>query len=262
MMSDDLGQDYLQNFLKATAMFEPWSGKGQDWPHPQREQDLRRDDATVFAELLRPSGYANLRAKRILSPAKYQGESQACTSFAIAAAAEAAVRKAQRPPVTLAPWFIHTCLAHSPVMAGVSIPDAIGRVLAGGIALTNDSNQMFPESQCATTARLFIKGAMPINDIQAAKLALENDAVVVCAIRVNWQTFIDLQPDDRYDYQPDSHANTHSVCVVGYDDKDSVWLILNSLGPKWCSEGYGLIPYDRCDIFNVVSTGPAAVVSV
>lgn len=262
MMSDDFGPDYLQNFQRASATFKPWSGKGKDWPQPPGQRDLRRDDDSVFATFAGPAGYANLRSKGILSPPKTQGMSQACTSFAIAAAAEAAVRRASRPPVTLAPWFIHNCLARPPEGDGVSIPDAIGMVLTNGIALTNDSDKMFPQSQCGTPAKLRIRGAMHINDAQSAKLALDHDQVVICAIQVYWDTFIHMHPDDNYDYQPDSRAGSHSVCVVGYDDQHSRWCILNSLGPTWCSQGYGLIPYDSCGIFDTGASGPAAVLSV
>jgi len=244
----------LDAFLALAATFKPWK------PGPRRAHAPLRDRA--FAEVVRSPvlGRADLRLNGLLSPPKQQGMSNACTSFAIAAAAEAAVRKKLRPPVTLAPWFIHTCLMHCPPDQGVYIGAAMPNVLGAGIAFTSDSDQPFPETLCGTPDRLPLAGAYQVPDAQAAKAALDNKDVVVCTIFVRWADFAYLAPNAVYAYDPDAQASTHSVCLVGYDDAAGYWIIQNSQGAGWSDHGFGRIAYDTCGLLASPGSGDAAVV--
>lgn len=57
-----------------------------------------------------------------------------------------------------------------------------------------------------------------------------------------------------HNYQPvngetNPRATGHAVTIVGYDDElnGGSWIIANSLGPQWGSQGYAAIPYS-CNI--------------
>jgi hypothetical protein len=203
-------------------------------------------------------GRADLRLSGVLSSPKMQGNSDACTSFAITGAVEAAVRKKLLAPVTLAPWFIHTCVLGVAPNQGASIDYVIPRVMTSGIALTTDTNAPIPQSQCAVQQLYKVSNWFRIDNGQAAKAALDQGDVVVCTLIIDWERFVHLAPNEVYAYPPGDQPASHTVCLVGYDDQAGYWIIENSQGSGWSYQGFGKIAYDTCDMFDSASTGYGA----
>lgn len=254
-MATPFPQDPWAGFLAQTATFLPWKGTLIAAPSTGRVPAM--GNAPFYADMVEPavSGRADLRVRGLLSPPKDQGNSAACTSFAIASAVEAAVRKALRPPVTLAPWFIHTCLLGNQPNQGVFIGVAVDSVMAGGIAVTDNSNAPIPPSACAMQTIYRVTSNYRTNTAQAAKLALDQGDVVACTLSVDWNSFTHLAPNAVYSYQPDANAKPHSVCLVGYDDQAGAWIIENSQGQQWADQGYGRVAYNTCDMFDPLTNG-------
>jgi len=42
----------------------------------------------------------------------------------------------------------------------------------------------------------------------------------------------------------DNSVGGHAICIVGYDDKSSIFKFKNSWGANWGSDGYGYLPYE------------------
>lgn len=42
----------------------------------------------------------------------------------------------------------------------------------------------------------------------------------------------------------------HAICIVGYDDKKSHWVFLNSWGKSWGNKGYGYLPYEYMEKYG------------
>ena len=40
----------------------------------------------------------------------------------------------------------------------------------------------------------------------------------------------------------------HCICVVGYDDSQQCWIIKNSWGTTWGTNGFGRIGYGQADL--------------
>lgn len=93
---------------------------------------------------------------------------------------------------------------------------------------------------------------------QAAKQALAQGQVLVCVAIVEWEGFRRLPRGAVYRNQPDINGAQHTLCLVGYDDAQRSWLVLNSFGSGWCDNGFGLLAYHSCGLFDRATAGEGA----
>jgi C1A family cysteine protease len=84
-------------------------------------------------------------------------------------------------------------------------------------------------------------GRVDTADVDQVKAHLLQGSAVIVTMFIT-ENFVNL--DDRYWKQPAGRAvGKQTVVVVGYNDRDFTFQILNSAGPDWGHGGYAYIPY-------------------
>jgi hypothetical protein len=202
----------------------------------------------------------------IITPPLSQGACNACSSFAVSAAIDAAMAIAGQGPPGVDPGYIHTCVAHGGKSAtadedcqnGADLGEVLKAVQAQGCALSAaGSLYPFPIAQCAATATVdVLAGYAPIADAGAAKQAIAQTGPIVADMWV-WQDFFRYNgATPTYVPDPDSgNRQLHSICIIGFDTNG--WIIKNSLGPGWGKGGFATIPYGACGLLGPALAGQA-----
>merc|ERR1719203_41930 len=98
-------------------------------------------------------------------------------------------------------------------------------------------------------------------DLDAMKSCLAEGYPIVFALKLTKQFFT---PDERgYIPTPDpedpqaAKHGWHTMLLVGYSDRQEVFIVRNSWGTEWGDEGYGYVPYDYIanEAFNDAPAG-------
>jgi C1A family cysteine protease len=80
-----------------------------------------------------------------------------------------------------------------------------------------------------------------------------------------FDSFHGTAPNDVFDQPGASAASSHAVAIVGWDDARQAWLVRNSRGPAWGTDGYMWVRYTTNGIGGYarsVEVGPRVVVPV
>ena len=81
--------------------------------------------------------------------------------------------------------------------------------------------------------------------IPAMKASLAKGQAVIIALRV-YENFRKLK-NEIYDEISGPQTGGHGMCLVGYDDHNKTFKLINSWGKKWGENGYCRISYDLVD---------------
>lgn len=205
----------------------------RDWSASAGNQKSRRLGLATLAPI-------DWRTRKILSVARSQGDANTCTSFAICAVIEARIRLAGRPPVSLAPGFIHTCLFSYDRYRGIWGGTALDRVMADGIAHGFSGDYPFPPGRCSMPQKLRITGYDSLENEAAAYAALRRGPIVADLYIVP-EDFRNLGRNEVYSPAAGARQLLHTVAIVGYDPARQAWIVQNSEGPGWADNGCGLV---------------------
>jgi len=127
-------------------------------------------------------------------------------------------------------------------------------------------NEMPDREAFAEAMDYKISDAMKVPlDLDAMKSCLAEGYPIVFALKLTKQFYT---PDERgYVRTPDpedpmaAEHGRHGMLLVGYSDRQEVFIVRNSWGTEWGDEGYGYVPYDyiaNAD-FTDANDGPYAI---
>jgi Papain family cysteine protease len=190
---------------------------------------------------------------------KNQFNCGSCVAFGVLAAVECQMRIASGDPfypIDLSEQHLFSCGGGS-CSSGWQIDPAMNRCRQQGVpdeaclpysASDNNCNQGCPDWQSRAVkiqSWTDLGGWLwppPVEDIKAAV----NQGPVACSMWVY---------DDFFQYSGGVYEHTgggtpggHCVCIVGYDDANSCWIVKNSWGRMWGEDGFFRIRYGNSNI--------------
>lgn len=180
------------------------------------------------------------RDKAVLSPVRFQGNCNTCTSFAAAAVVEAVHLIEANEKWSLAPSFIHRCLLQRECSIGATAREVLGAVSTHGIASAFANDDPFPLARCNEAERISIKGWAWEPDVSRILSHITNVGPVLADMFIG-QDFLSLQPNAIYTAPSITDLVLHSVAIVGFDKVANWVLVQNSFGPSWCKGGFGRV---------------------
>lgn len=107
-----------------------------------------------------------------------------------------------------------------------------------------------PNWQCYIDARKrTIDQEYSVDNINDIKKHLNEGRPVVIGVNV-FEEFDNITNESFVLKSPTNETNmlgSHAMCIVGYDDGKSMFIVRNSFGPNWGEKGYIWIPYNYAE---------------
>lgn len=157
-----------------------------------------------------------------------QGEKPWCAAYAAAMFAENVLwRKYGKPPVVKEDWIYEYAKKHDgmPDMDGTTLVAAMSALLDGGL---------FNPSVCKVKV---------LNTPEQVKFAIHKFGVCIIGMQVTQEWYYcNREKPSIYGQHEQIPLGGHAVTCCGYDR--SGFMILNSWGPKWGSDGFALVSHD------------------
>ncbi len=190
-----------------------------------------------------------------------------CTTWAIAYAAKSYLEARDQgwrpdgPERVFSPRFLYNQI-NGGQDEGSSFVEAVRVLCAQGAAtmLTEPYRPgdflAQPSERARAEARAFpLRAAHLVADRQGIRRALQRRQIVVFGAHVN-PIFLSGR-FDRYDRatfgrderlrQPGQPHGKHAMCIVGYDDSEQSFLVMNSWGTRWARGGFAWVHYELFD---------------
>ncbi|MBL8739224.1 MAG: C1 family peptidase [Planctomycetes bacterium] len=190
-----------------------------------------------------------------------------CTTWAIAYAAKSYLEARDqgwlpdRPERVFSPRFLYNQINHGQD-EGSSFVEAV-RVLCeqGASTLATEPYRpgdfrTAPNERARAEAKAFpLRDAHLVVDRQGIRRALQRRQIVVFGAHVN-PIFLSgrfpkydraLFDRDEQLRQPGQPHGKHAMCIVGYDDGEGTFLVMNSWGTKWARRGFCQVAYELFD---------------
>ncbi|MDX0973779.1 hypothetical protein GOL39_28655 [Sinorhizobium medicae] len=187
-----------------------------------------------------------------------QGQQGSCVGWAVAYAMKSAQERIERSwdlsddQHLFSPAFIYNQIkSSSDCKGGTYIEDALNLVRAKGAASIadfpyyTDSCDHKPSSFVEQSARPFnIADWRRVNalDITEVKTQIAAGFPVVIGIIVD-DSFQRLGYNQIYEAPDNVNPGGHAMVIVGYDDANNAFKVINSWGTNWGTDGYGWIDY-------------------
>lgn len=197
-----------------------------------------------------------------------QGSLGACTGFASSSMREIIQRIAGKEAPQLSPLFIYyfeRCAEKTVATdSGASLTDALWTLLQRGdvpIDLDPYSIETFrtrPDKKLDKVAQDFkILSAKHLHSLQDLKTCIAEGFPFVGGITV-FQSFESPEVARTGNVpMPDTSREQvlggHAVCFVGYDDSSQTFLVRNSWGHTWGTNGYFRLPYSYVQNINLAN---------
>lgn len=209
--------------------------------------------AALQVATLVPNGFLGKRPPRVdwreedrVSPVKSQGLCGACVSFATCAAMESAIAIAEGSAdfLDLSEADLFFCGCGPCCESGWDFVPAVERATQG-VGLEAD----FPYDAKATCKA--IPPALRVSSWQTAHSAEDRRyAVARAPVIAGMRVFDDFRyyKGGIYEHATGDEIGLHAVCVVGYDDEASCWIVKNSWTDEWGDVGFFRIAYGQCGL--------------
>ncbi len=204
--------------------------------------------ATVTPEAFRRDRPAKVdwREQNRLSPARFQDACGSCVAFATCAAMESAlaIQEDELASLDLSEADLFYCGCGDCCDTGWDFIPALERASLG-VGLEAD----FPYvvgSDCKDIAP-----AVRISSWQTAHSAEDRRwALVRGPVIAGMRIFDDFRyyKGGIYEHATGDEVGLHAVCVVGYDDVASCWIVKNSWSQRWGEDGFCRIAYGQCGL--------------
>jgi C1A family cysteine protease len=186
------------------------------------------------------------QGSNFVTPVKYQGTCGSCVAFATCASLEARVailNLKPDPTLDLSEAHLFFCGCGQCCRTGWNFVSALNWAKQG-IALEQDYRYL-PKNQPCLKPQTLLAVEVPhwtaVTTPIARKQAIASDGPVIGGMNVY---------EDFYYYKGGVYRQTagsfhgrHAVCVVGYNDSQSYWIIKNSWSSNWGENGYMKISY-------------------
>ncbi|PYD66162.1 hypothetical protein CDI09_09985 [Komagataeibacter nataicola] len=204
--------------------------------------------ATMMPEAFRGTRPAKIdwRTEGRVSPIRSQDTCGSCVAFATCAAMESALAIQENEPasVDLSEADLFYCGCGDCCDTGWDFIPALGRA-SQGVGLEAD----FPYVVGSTC-----KSIPPAVKVSSWKTAHSADdrrwALVRGPVVAGMRVFDDFRyyKSGVYEHATGDEIGLHAVCVVGYDDDASCWIVKNSWSSSWGEDGFCRIAYGQCGL--------------
>ncbi|MCG6119154.1 MAG: hypothetical protein MEP44_00755 [Blastomonas sp.] len=200
-----------------------------------------------------PSAIDWRTAGRIFPPMD-QGDCNSCTAFALSAVMSD-LRAATAPSaVPLSPGHLHQCIGGCACSDGLDPGRAVSALRTMPVAAHISGDYPFDARLCDTTRGVVkLAGTTPLRSAVDAKLALR--AGPIFAVMELYDDFWRFYRGGVYRQAAGNWLASHSIEIVGYDDDAEAWIVKNSRGSAWGTNGFAYIAYDECGILTPDGNG-------
>lgn len=204
--------------------------------------------------------WGNVGGSNFLSPIIDQGRCGSCVAFATIGTLETQMNIARH--TTLSPYqfsaqHLFSCGGGTCTM-GWTPDEAVSYLKASGVpddaCFPYSSGALGQDAQCSATcadsaARSFkIAGSTQpttwTQDVNAVKQALLKGPLITTL--TVYEDFYYYQ-SGVYKHTTGDFAGGHAVSIIGWNDDEKAWIVRNSWGPDWGSEGFFHIAWDDQD---------------
>ena len=181
-----------------------------------------------------------------ISAIKYQSTCGACVAFATCAAMESAVAIAEdaEATVSFSEADLFFCGCGDCCETGWDFVPALDRA-SQGVGLEADLPYA-PDALCKA-----ISPKWRLSSWQTALSAEDRRyAVVHGPVIAGMRVFDDFRYYKKgiYEHATGDEVGLHAVCVIGYDDEASCWIVKNSWSAAWGEDGFCRIAYGQCGL--------------
>ncbi len=203
-----------------------------------------------------------------------QGSNASCVGWAVGYGAQT-IYKAYKEKleggsavnaIALSPYFVYNQIKLKDCALGAEIPDALRFIMTSGnvpnSAFTEGAGDCFytPTSQQFLSAhdnkisdyrRIFGPDDLRAEKINSTKLALLDGMPVIIAMNVT-ESFFKLEKGEKMWYSELGSQNTlgaHALVVIGFDEIENAFEVMNSWGTEWADNGFAWIRYKDYEKF-------------
>ena len=88
-----------------------------------------------------------------------------------------------------------------------------------------------------------------VRSVNECKIILASETPLVLALEITEQW--DTAPQGEIVMSAESITGSHAITLFGYDDSRQSFLFANSWGTEWGNEGYGVLPYEYFDAYQL-----------
>lgn len=200
--------------------------------------------------------WRNVGGVSYVTPVEDQGTSGACAAFSTIAAFESCVQIARGnpdPPIDLSEADLWYCQGPGkdpgaswwPTLA---LPAIVAGVVDEACYPFTDTPQ--PCGRCAGGILTKASGWNTLKSVADMKQWLAQHGPVIAAIML-FEDFVQYKTGVYAPVRGPSNQwiGSHCICIIGYDDARSAWIVKNSWGTaRWGTGGFGEIAYGACSI--------------
>lgn len=243
--------------------------------HYREQPDWDRNDGSKSNQAILDS-VQHFSLKSYCPTPLSQGNTASCVGWAVGYSAQT-IHKAYSLGITdiseidsmaLSPSFIFNHVKLKDCNLGAEIPDALKFMMTtGNVARTSfdiDAEECFvtPESPLYVLARenrirdfrkIFAPGDQRLNKVNSTKLALLDGLPVIIAMNVT-ESFFKMESGKDTWYSELGSQNSlgaHALVVVGFDEIENAFEVMNSWGTGWANEGFAWIRYKDFEKYAV-----------
>jgi C1A family cysteine protease len=189
----------------------------------------------------------------VLLPIRDQGNTNCCVAFSTACAIEYKNIMTKNYLDYLSPAFIYTNRKNPNFDNGMNSIDAIQIVKNYGVSTDkifpmSDLNQSIQPAVYDDAQKYKVITYNYIIDIDTMKIAIYNNGPVMAILPVYNSTNLFWKNIDNKSINQND-IGYHCISIVGYDDINQKFLIRNSWGTNWGTNGYTWLPYSD---FNLI----------
>ena len=184
-----------------------------------------------------------------VTPPRFQGTCQACVAFALCASFESRVRIGEDDS------SLDLDLSEADLFFGGGRHCGQGWTFEPALVRSHDVGigveAAFPftrrnQRAIAIPPAVQLIGWDAGTTIEARKVALVNSGPIIGGM----DTYEDLSyyQGGVYEYVAGGSTGKHAVCIIGYDDGPSCWIVKNSWSENWGDDGFFRIKYGECGL--------------
>lgn len=264
---------FLQRYVIGIILLSPCLCAGQQFGLVISEEHYTLQPALRSADGSK-SSLQKLEDIQLFSLKEYcptplnQGTNASCVGWAVGYAAQTiykAYKLGIKDPeavneIALSPYFIYNQIKLKDCALGAEIPDALRFIMTTGNVPnsafeegTEDcfyrpSNLQFlqaHENRIPDFRKIFGPDDMRAEKINSTKLALLEGFPVVIAMNVK-ESFFKLRKGEKMWYSElgaQQPIGAHALVVIGFDEVENAFEVMNSWGTDWASDGFAWIRY-------------------
>ena len=244
-------QDHKESFKRLTN--EGFVFEGHTYKLQGDTQEIDLDDEYQPLATIAPS----IDLRKDFTPVKDQGETGACSAFALVGIFEYILKKNKQPDINLSELFVYynarRADGSSRIDAGSSLYDVVQTLIKDGVC----QESLFPynpenifkdppfEAIQNGQTRKVVKAKTVKKKLHDIKSAVAEGYPVAISLKI----FNSFHPQrgfirtPNYEEIQSEQSGNHAMVICGYNDETHFFVVRNSWGHKFGDKGYCYIPY-------------------